>query len=192
MIQDLREKIYSCGFTLPNFSKRNLGGFTVIELLVSIGIFSVVMSIAMGGLTQALRSQRQAAAFIAANSNMSLALEQMVREIRVGQELRYATAAECPSDPSGSGLSFKRLRAGSSVEVIYCFDAGNKTITREEGGVSVQPIVADNVSVEGLTFTLLDDPLYPPRVTIVVEVAPKEATVRGNRIFLQTTASVRL
>ena len=76
--------------------------------------------------------------------------------------------------------------------MIYCFDAGNKTITREEGGVSVQPIVADNVSVEGLTFTLLDDPLYPPRVTIVVEVAPKEATVRGNRIFLQTTASVRL
>ncbi len=163
-------------------------GFTVVELLVSISIFSVIISIAVGGFTQALRTQRQAAAFIAANSNVSLAMEQMVREIRVGQNFSSVT---CPAS-SLPGLLFQRLKGGSIVDVVYCHDATAKAITRSEGTNPAQPIVADNVSVKNLDFTLLSDPNYPPRITIVVSVGAKETTLRAFTTHLQTTISARL
>ena len=62
--------------------RNSRSAFTLVEMLVAIALFSVVVSIAVGGFTRALRTQRQVIALIAANSNMSLALEQMAREMR--------------------------------------------------------------------------------------------------------------
>ena len=59
-----------------------VSGFTLVELLVAIGVFSILISVAVGTFARALRTQRQTAALIAANSNASLVLEQMAREIR--------------------------------------------------------------------------------------------------------------
>jgi prepilin-type N-terminal cleavage/methylation domain-containing protein len=59
-------------------------GFTLIEMLVAIGVFAVVVAIATGGFVNSLRTQRQVASLISAQSNASLVLEQMAREIRTG------------------------------------------------------------------------------------------------------------
>ncbi len=62
----------------------NFRGFTIVELLVAMGIFLIVVEIAVGGFVNALRAQKQVAALIAAEGNADLALEQMAREIRTG------------------------------------------------------------------------------------------------------------
>jgi len=59
-------------------------GFTLVETLVAITIFSIVVAIGMGGFAHALHTQGQVSALIAAQSNASIALEQMAREIRTG------------------------------------------------------------------------------------------------------------
>src|SRR3989338_8148216 len=59
-------------------------GFTIIELLVAVGLFSVVVAIAVGGFARALRTQRQTQLLLAANSNASEVLESIAREIRTG------------------------------------------------------------------------------------------------------------
>jgi prepilin-type N-terminal cleavage/methylation domain-containing protein len=63
---------------------RPRSGFTIIELLVAIGLFTIVVTIAVGGFTNALKTQRQVSSLIATQSNVSIALEQMTREIRTG------------------------------------------------------------------------------------------------------------
>lgn len=59
-------------------------GFTLVELLIAIGLFTIIVSVAVGGFTNALRTQRQVSSLIATQSNVSLALEQVAREIRTG------------------------------------------------------------------------------------------------------------
>src|SRR3989344_9647798 len=59
-------------------------GFTMIELIVAMGIFLILISAATSVFVQALRTQRAIVALMAANDNASLVLEQMAREIRVG------------------------------------------------------------------------------------------------------------
>lgn len=59
-------------------------GFTLVELLVTVGLFAIIITIAAGGFANAIRTQRQVASLIASQSNVSLALEQMSRQIRTG------------------------------------------------------------------------------------------------------------
>jgi len=59
-------------------------GFTLVELLVAITIFVVVMAIASNLFIGALRAQKSVVDLIAVNDNISLALERIGREIRVG------------------------------------------------------------------------------------------------------------
>ena len=64
---------------------KNKRGFTLIESMVAVAIFSVVVSLAAGGFVQALQTQRRLEGLIAANSNAGLVMEQMAREIRTGR-----------------------------------------------------------------------------------------------------------
>src|SRR6185295_7895950 len=93
-------------FYILDSSRR--GGFTLVELLVAITLFSIAISIAIGGFVRALHTERQLIALIAANSNASLAIEQIAREIRTG------TGFACASGESPcSELSF--TNAGGAV-----------------------------------------------------------------------------
>ena len=65
-------------------NKDSRHAFTLIETIIAIGLFSVLVAIGVGGFTTALRSQRQAGALLGAQSNVSVAVEQMAREIRTG------------------------------------------------------------------------------------------------------------
>jgi prepilin-type N-terminal cleavage/methylation domain-containing protein len=164
-------------------------GFTIIELLVSIGLFSVVVSLGVGGFTSALRTQRQASSLIAANSNVSLAIEQIMREIRTGS--RFCSAGPC----GATELTFTNAR---NETVTYCFR--DNAIERGTGGggcgsLGFQKITADNIRVEHLQFyrsgTNAGDGLQP-RITIAIGVSSPEAGVSGGIINLQTTVSSRL
>lgn len=59
-------------------------GFTLVELLISIALFSVLVSVAVGGFVRALRTERQVSAMMSAESNVSIGLEEMTREMRLG------------------------------------------------------------------------------------------------------------
>ncbi|MEK7212590.1 MAG: type II secretion system protein [Patescibacteria group bacterium] len=169
-------------------------GFTLIELLVAIGVFSVVVSIAVGGFVSALRSQRQAAALLAANSNVSLTIEQMAREIRTGFDF-------CRSQACAAGqLIFKNARQET---VLYCL-AGDNSIRRGVGSVNcdtAKKITADNVLIQHLSFEVIgryppNNPVspdsYQPRVVISMGVSAKEVGVSGSVTYIQTTVSSRL
>ncbi|MEK7479026.1 MAG: type II secretion system protein, partial [Patescibacteria group bacterium] len=59
-------------------------GFTLVELLVAMSVFTALLAFAVGVFVQGMRSERQVTEEIAVNYEMSLVLEQLVREIRTG------------------------------------------------------------------------------------------------------------
>ena len=170
-------------------------GFTMAELLVAIGLFSVVVAIAAGGFVNALRAQSQAAALIAANSNVSLALEQMAREIRTGFEFCAGAQVCAPaSNPVVKDeLVFKNAR---SETVTYRL--ANNAIERGVGGANFAKITGDNAVIRSLSFLPFGNlgagvgDAYQPRVTISVGVSANERGLASSVTNLQTTVSARL
>lgn len=196
-------------------------GFTVAELMVAAGFFVVVLGIVVGGFTSAIRSQRDIAALISVNNNMGLVLEQIAREIRVGQNFCLvvddtAVPAGCVigselTPPGGwsslnstqetTVLEFQRLRGATPVVVHYEWDAGTKTIYRKEGVTAVdvssaqrEPITASNVEVGDFNFIVSNKQksYYPWRFTILATVSPKGAAAGSvSEQTIQTTVSPR-
>lgn len=156
-------------------------GFTLVELLVAMAIFSVVVSVATGAFIRALRTQRQLVAFSAANSNLSLVLEQMAREIRVGREFSQQASGE---------LSFVN---GRGETVTYSYDDQAQAIYRQAGNGLRQPLTSGNVAIRDLRFVtrFVGDDGYPARVTVTASVSPKEVGVSSSVVRIQTTLSAR-
>lgn len=64
--------------------KHNAHGFTLLEMIVALAIFSVVAVIAVGALVRVVGLNRRAQTLQSAMIDLSFALESMSREIRVG------------------------------------------------------------------------------------------------------------
>ena len=182
----------------------NKSGFTLVEVLVAIAIFSVVISIAMGGFVMILRGQRQAASLVSAGNNVSFAMEQMAREIRTGYNF-CRPGSNCDTTQLGCppGCTFVTkneldfLNANGSP-VIYCLNGTiiERSVTANAlcGDASFQPITSSNILVQRLSFTFfgnLSNDLWPPRIVISIGVSSKEAQLAGDSINLQTTVSAR-
>ncbi len=70
-------------------------GFSLLELIVAIGVFSVVATMATGSLFILFKAQQKAVNVQAVQDNIRFGLETMAREIRTGVEFQ-----NCPGDTS--------------------------------------------------------------------------------------------
>lgn len=150
------------------------GGFTIIELIVAVGLFIVVVGIASGTFVRSLRTQRSVAELMAANDNASLTLEQMTREIRTGKKL----------SSTGSRLSFINYQ---DQPVVYVLTDG----AIERNGI---PLTSRNVLVRYLFFILSGENPgdgKQTRVAIMMGIAAR-GRLESFVTRLQTTISSRI
>jgi prepilin-type N-terminal cleavage/methylation domain-containing protein len=189
--------------------KKRRAGFTLIELTVSIALFSVLVSIAAGGFVRALRSERQISAMMSTESNVSIALEEMTREMRTGYlfchnaDVTQSIDSVCgctsnnalPPTLTCSGMAFYNAN-GEQVEYFLGNGAPGSTSTilyRSDNGATA-PITGDNVQITNLSFTLFgnyEGDHWNPRVTIAVDAEPNDSTVSWSTANLETTVSAR-
>lgn len=165
-------------FRLSTFNVRILSassyGFTIIELMVAMGLFVIVVGIASGTFVNSLRTQRNIVGFMAANDNASLTLEQISREIRTGSAFLSA----------GSALNFTNYE---HEQTHYALADGR--ILRNG-----TPLTAENVSVKYLSFILRGGAVgdgESTRVTIMMGVSSR-GRLESFITRLQTTVSARI
>lgn len=109
-------------------------GFSLVELLVSLSVFSVVMTISIGTLLIMIDANAKAQALASATTNLSFALDNITREIRTGYHYYCSTninldpedvqdqTHDCTSGTPGNFISFVRERDG--VQVGYKLENG--------------------------------------------------------------------
>lgn len=162
-------------------SPKSSRGFTLIELLVAVSLFSIAIAISAGGFVRALRTQRQVIALISANSSASLAIEQMARAIRTGFNF------EC----AGVGGTCEQLTFTNSAggRISYLLEDDALKIQMDDG--DPQSLTPADAEIRYLNFILLDDPQYPPRITVTMGVTARSQGLEGSVTNLQTTVSSR-
>lgn len=108
-------------------------GYTLVELIVALGLFSIVMLLATGAYFMMINVTRHAQATATGTDNLSFALESMTRTIRTGTS--YACdGGNCSgggnfftfSDASGTTVTYSKgsCTAGSGTAIIAYIGSG--------------------------------------------------------------------
>lgn len=194
------------------FSKKR--GFTVIEMVVSLGLFSSVLSISVGSLLSMVNSNRKTQSLRSAMDNLNLAMEEMSRGIIQGRAYHCGTTSlEYPvsniesevSCPSGDGgyLAFEAhdgVSLDSTDQVVYKLDSttsGGRLQKSINGGQTFEYVTAPSINIDNLKFYVFDKDTPSdsvnevPRVVITIggTAGTKEST--RSSFNIQTTATQR-
>lgn len=162
-----------------------LSGFTLVELMIAMGIFVLLMGVVVNIFITSLQKQRSVVALMAANDNASIAIEQMAREVRTGTIFSLIPDALSPK------LHFTNAR-GEVIE--YRYDDISKAIARNVDGLAFLPITGNNVTINSLRFTIFPFPAdlaWPPRITMNIQVGFTDRFLTDVKNDLQTTVSAR-
>jgi len=192
--------------------KKNNFGFTLVELMVAIAIFSIVMVTAVSALMNVIDANNKARAIKTAINNISLALEGISKDMRMGTEYACGNNSEpndnCPD--GGNIIKYRSIRADYDSALkqygfaYYKFENGaikeclekNGNFCNFTGPFTALTSSEVNISkavfyVLGVQFPIPDSNKTQPRmiVTISGEAGAKE---KIKTIFdLQTSISER-
>ncbi len=142
-------------------SRRFAAGYTLVELIVSLGVFGIVVTLAAGSYFIVLSANRYAQATSTSIDNFSFVLEKMTRSIRTGYNYEV----------TGDTFTFIDS-AGVAVEYDRTVDAGGRGyITERKSGV-LTTVTDPAIDVDSLNFALVganaSDDNTQPRVTITI------------------------
>jgi prepilin-type N-terminal cleavage/methylation domain-containing protein len=189
-------------------------GFTLVEMLVSLALFTTVATMAVGTLLILINGNSQVTGEQITLTSLSFALDSMTREIRTGSEYYCGTVNQVRGGSvTGSstivqnctagnvGLSFREagesITAGASQNrIAYYFE--NNQLWRQVGGGTPQEIVTNDVQIIDARFIVTAaNPLSAagteirqPTVTILIE-ARASSTDATKTFTLQSTVTQR-
>ena len=170
--------------SMKHETKLKKSGFTLVELIVSVAIFSLVIAIASGLFSTILRSQRKSTNVQNIQDNGRYLMNFMAKEIRMSD-------IESP-DGETPLLNINHLIHG---DITYTFTgATGDPETAWQITRNGQQINSDQVWVEGRFFIngKIGGDDEQPRVTIVMKVGTSGAKIEERtEINLQTTLSQR-
>jgi prepilin-type N-terminal cleavage/methylation domain-containing protein len=147
--------------TLPRVTANPSGpaddGFTLVEILVAIGLFLLLMGIVMTTVLSISRATTNSKQLTNMNEQARIATERLSREMRQATEIR---AAELPSTPGGDtsvtfGVDFNgnSIIEGATLDpeiITYRYDSSGEQLTltaNDESGTSVtRPILSEEVT----------------------------------------------
>lgn len=72
------------GYTRKMFRKKIQKGFTLIEMLVAVGLFSIVMVVAVAAILSIIGNNQRAQGINNVANNLNFAIESMVRDMKTG------------------------------------------------------------------------------------------------------------
>ena len=157
-------------------------GYTLIELIVAVGLFALIMLLASGAYLVMIDINRRAQSITTGINNLSFALETMTRTIRTGTNYSCNGIGDCVD----GGTSFS-VRNSSGVMMNYTLSNGVIT----QNGVA---LIDQSITVSSLTFyvfgTVPSDTVQP-RVTIVVSGTVPSGPGRTEAFTIETGATMR-
>lgn len=172
-------------------------GFTLVEMLVSVAIFSVVMLIALGALLAISEADRRAETQKSVINNLNFSLDSMSRAIRTGTNYSCGpslpvsgtpTPTDCTTPPGGSTFAFRDAQGRT---LVYKFETSNGTLCGQvgsigcivrsvDGGSTFAALTAPEVVISQMSFYTVGAPVADatqPKVTMLLSgrviVTPK-------------------
>jgi type II secretion system protein J len=200
--------------------RHNIQGFTLVEVLVSLSIFTFVTTAAVGVLLVMIDANRKSQNTQIAMTNLSFALDSMTRDIRTGTSYYCAnnttdvdSAADSffsvtqDNDCSGGNQAFAFTESGQSLtsgcsvganDRRVGFRLNNGVIERSLCGIpDWQTLTSSEVTISTLDFVVTGSDSSspdtdPPLVTIYIEGSVSDVRDADATFSIQTTVTQQL
>lgn len=167
-------------------------GFTLIEMIVSIGLFTIVLFIASSAFLSVVSADRKSRATRLAMDNLTVALEDMTRRLKTGYDYSCGNVGRvnnCLEIP----LSTIAFTDQNGERTIYSLSSGSifRDIASEGGGL---PVTSPEINISSLSFAVggtspADD--QQPYVKIFIE-GETGGGVADAKFSLQTMVTQRV
>ncbi len=187
---------------MPMFNRRNKNqndrghtkgraGFTLLEMIVSVGLFAVVATIALGALLVSTTANRKSKTERVALDSLGFVLDDITQNVRFGSNYNCnSTGTPVLVECTGSILS---LTDANGATVRYRRNTTTGAIERDTGAGWIR--VSDpSVNVAALSFTVRGNtPLFRyPRVSVRMRGTARNLDTKTESSFaLQTTITKR-
>ena len=175
-------------------------GFTLVEMLIAIGLFIVVVTISMGALLSIFDANRKARTSKSVVDNLNFTIENMARTVRFGTKYHCGETGVI-SDPlncphGGSGSNFLAVEFESTL-VSYRLDTVNRRIQRRDGPTTNpwRDITPDEVEITNLTYYVTGagtGDISQPYVTAIVRGYVGTKSNTQSNFSIETTMSQRV
>lgn len=155
-------------------------GFTLIELMVAVALFSMVMMVSIGSLLSLANANRKAQALQSVMNNLNVALDGMVRALRMGTKYHcgrlgnYSSAQNCPS--GDNFLVFENFYGdpnNPADQWIYWYNTSDQRMYKSENnGATGFPLTAPEVHIQNAKFYVVgagNTDKIQPEVIIVLQ-----------------------
>ncbi len=162
-----------------NFKKEK--GFTLVELLVSIAIFSIVMVVILGAVITIMDANRKARSLSLIMNNLDLAIESMTRSIKTGD---YMSGGDPRNDDK------IEVKDQYGKEVIYTLTG--TSITKEIDSNGPVPITSPEIEISDFKIDAVQTGQgRQPRFIIRIKGSAKVGPRVTSEFSIQTTVSQR-
>ncbi len=197
-------------------SHRAVRGFTLIEILVSVALFSIVMVMALGSLLSMSVAIRKAEGINAAVNNLGAAIDSVSRALRTGTRYHCGQTGTLtnPQDCMASPQSYLTFKAFGGTQVTYCLSgqgsnvcnvnssvltctggSGTCQVLRQIGAGAFTPMTSPEVNITYLAFYVEGSPLndnLQPKVTTVVAGSVQVTASQSSNFNIQTAVTQRM
>ncbi len=175
----------------------NKKGFTLVEILVAVSIFTLVVGMATGVFVSALRAQRQSLASQQLLDQTSYAMEYMSRALRMATKDLTGACITVKSNYENPGGDTSKIRFINHLQDDDCqeFFLEDNCLkykikigaAEETSALTSNDLKVKNFDVNLTGETQTESPNLQPKATIFLEIEGKEQ----SKIKIRTTISQR-
>ncbi len=180
-------------------------GFTLVEMIVAVGLFGVVMLVSVTALVALVDANRKAQALQSVINNLNIAVDGMSRAIREGSNYRCNVAVAPPTGADcilGDDLLYFESHDGlaSNPNDDWVYEFRNGRIYKSTNGSSNPSgqvaITAAEVTIESVQFYVFGSSrsdIVQPKVMMVIKGTAGTTKANVKTTFhVQTTAVQRV
>lgn len=188
-------------------------GFTLIEMIVSLGVFAVVVTITTGALLMLIATNQRYQFEQNIMSNLSFAVDSMTREMRMGYNYSCRSAGNASTSIFGLGAEHESIgnsttdcvsgrqtnavhgvsfyESGNSItgdtsnRILYFYHADTKKLYRRVGDNPAQQLTSDSVQITNADFFVTDTAPggRQPTITIYLKARATDDTATTPRTY---------
>ena len=180
-------------------------GFTLIEMIVAVGLFGVVMMVSVTALVALVDANRKAQALQSVINNLNIAIDGMSRSIREGSNYRCGSSSGNDCTAGGTIVYFEHYGgdpAQTGDDWVYEFKAdpvtGRGRIYKSTNGSTggEVAITASEVTIDSVTFYVFGSvrgDAVQPKVMMVIKGSAGTTKANVKTTFhVQSTAVQRV